>query len=108
MTFSDLELPIVYIVIGFFLLLFTPPRGLGIGYRTKRSKKSKESWAYANRLFGGLLVITTTTIILIMFITTITFQQYDYLLSRIYFWINASIFVILSLITELRLKSKFH
>lgn len=108
MTFSDLELPIVYIIIGFYLLFFTPPMGWGIGYRTKRSKKSKESWSYANRLFGKLLVITTTTMILIMFITTIVFQQYNYLLSTIYFLINAFIFVIVSLITELRLKSKFH
>lgn len=97
MTFSNISISLIFMSFGLYLLFFTPPRGYGIGYRTKRARKSNASWICANRL-SGILLIT---------ILSVMFPWESYLLSKIYFVMNILTCIIVSIIVEIKLKLKF-
>lgn len=107
MTFSNISLSLIFMGFGLYLLFFTPPRGYGIGYRTKRSRKSKESWIYANKLSGILFTIIIPTVILLITILSIIFPWESYILSKIYFVMNILTCIIVAIIVEVKLKIKF-
>ena len=107
MTFSNISISLIFMSFGLYLLFFTPPRGYGIGYRTKHARKSNASWIYANRLSGILLTIIIPTVVLLITILSVMFPWESYLLSKIYFVMNILTCIIVSIIVEIKLKLKF-
>ena len=55
MTGCNVLIPIV-MIIGGYMMRKHPPRRINgcVGYRTRRSRKSKETWAYAHELAGRI------------------------------------------------------
>ena len=107
MTFSNISISLIFMSFGLYLLFFTPPRGYWIGYRTKRARKSNESWIYANRLSGILFTIIIPPVVILITILSLMFPWESYLLSKIYFAMNISTCIIVSIIVEIKLKLKF-
>ena len=70
MFFSDILVPIIMIIAGFWLYKF-PPKDINtlFGYRTVRSMQSPETWLFAQKYSGkvwmisGFIVLTITALI---------------------------------------------
>ncbi|MGL5615003.1 MAG: SdpI family protein [Sarcina sp.] len=59
MEVLEMNLPLVFVfLIAGFFMKFKPPKNINgfIGYRTVRSKKNKDSWNYANRRCGEIML----------------------------------------------------
>lgn len=55
----NLPIAFIFLISGFFMKI-SPPKNINgfIGYRTSRSKKNKDSWNYANRRYGEIILYT--------------------------------------------------
>ena len=55
MTFCNVLIPLVMIIGGYMMRKHPPKKINGfVGYRTRRSRKSKETWDYAHALAGRI------------------------------------------------------
>lgn len=66
MTISDLLIPIIMIVFG-ARFRRKPPKSIStaLGYRTTRSMKNRQTWAFAHRHFGAVWLVTGIILTLI-------------------------------------------
>ena len=54
---SYLILPVLLIVVGLVMWRFPPGYGGSVGYRTKRSRSSRQAWDFAQVYWGRLILI---------------------------------------------------
>ena len=55
---SYLILPVLLIVVGLVMWRFPPGYGGSVGYRTKRSRSSRQAWDFAQVYWGRLILGT--------------------------------------------------
>ena len=54
---SYLILPVLLIVVGLVMWRFPPGYGGSVGYRTKRSRSSRQAWDFAQVYWGRLILV---------------------------------------------------
>lgn len=97
-------IPFIMIICGFLMYMFPPKNRFGFnGYRTKRSRKSDESFLFAQKYCGKLWLICGILLFLIIFLLI----KFNICKSIILLPIEILILILTIIPVELSLKKKF-
>lgn len=112
MSLFNLLIPIIMLVAGYFMKNHPPVDINGIiGYRTRRSRKSKESWLYAQEYCGKVwLRVGRIITIVALIVDAVTISSSQDTIGWIGFWLEMAQCVVLLLTiipVEMELKKKF-
>jgi len=105
---TDLSLPVMMTIIGYVFLKY-PPKEINslYGYRTARSMRNVETWAYAHRMCGKIWIKAGPLLFVLVFFSKTFLKINEELLSLIH--MGVLIFALLSTIflVENMMKRKF-
>ena len=76
MFICNLLMPLI-MLIGGYCMYKNPPKEINgwLGYRTKMSKKNKETWAFAHHLCGRLWISSGILLLVLTIVVQIPFAQ---------------------------------
>lgn len=105
---TDLSLPVMMTVLGYVFLKY-PPKKINCfyGYRTARSMRNVETWAYAHRMCGKIWIKAGPLLFVLILFSKTFLKISEELLSLIH--MGVLIFILFSTIflVESRMKRKF-
>lgn len=112
MSICNLLVPIIMLIAGYFMKNHPPMDINGIiGYRTKRSRKNKESWIFAQKYCGEIWLKAGAVIMVVtLIVNAIAFRFDQDTVGWIGVWLEAAqvVVLLLSIIpVESALKKKF-
>lgn len=101
-------IPAIYILLGVIFSLWIPQNRNGsAGYRTTRSRKSEETWIYANKLSGKIILILGIVLMAINLIIFFAFKSINITACVVLIIIDVILIALPLFITESKLKEKF-
>ncbi len=111
--FTNLLIPIIMVIAGGLLFIF-PPKKINnfIGYRTSRSMKNIESWIFAQKYSGLIMLIVGTIMLIITIIIQTPYYKADdntiTTLGMVIIFIQLIVLIGSTIPTEIILKKKFN
>lgn len=113
LIFLNLFMPVFIVLFGLYLYKSPPPvPNMFIGFRTRRSSASRESWIYANALSGkwmltsGLILTALYLILYLIFLRDISLEAAK-VFTNVFMFITLGIVILITIYTQIMVCKKF-